>query len=161
MRNNKKLTGTARYASINALKGFEQSRRDDIESIGYVLIYLLNGSLPWQGLKVNKDEDRYNKIYLKKLNTTPEELCSGNQGNDNLGKIDLIKFIEYARKLEFEEDPDYNYLRTLIQNIMQKNNYEFDHKYDWIIENKNDSNNTINDQETLNKNINNDQYLDL
>ena len=101
MRNNKKLTGTARYASINALKGFEQSRRDDIESIGYVLIYLLNGSLPWQGLKVNKDEDRYNKIYLKKLNTTPEELCSGNQGNDNLGKIDLINYLLMFRLLLF------------------------------------------------------------
>jgi serine/threonine protein kinase len=75
LRNNKKLTGTARYASINALKGYEQSRRDDLESIGYVLVYLLKGSLPWQGLKIEKDEDRYKKIYLKKLNTTPEELC--------------------------------------------------------------------------------------
>ncbi len=75
--NNKKLTGTARYASINALRGCEQSRRDDLEAIGYVIMYFLRGSLPWQGLKIDKKEDRYKKIYDKKKNTTAEELCAG------------------------------------------------------------------------------------
>ncbi len=83
-RQNKKLTGTARYASINALIGIgilvliiEQSRRDDLEAIGYVLLYFLRGSLPWQGLKINKNEDRYKKIYEKKQGTSPDELCLG------------------------------------------------------------------------------------
>ena len=63
---NKKLTGTARYASINALSGCEQGRRDDLESIGYIIMYFIRGSLPWQGLKINNKENRYKKICEKK-----------------------------------------------------------------------------------------------
>ena len=74
---NKKLTGTARYASINALSGCEQGRRDDLESIGYIIMYFIRGSLPWQGLKVNKKEDRYKKICDKKKETSAKELCMG------------------------------------------------------------------------------------
>jgi len=77
---NKKLTGTARYASINALKGCEQSRRDDMEAIGYVLMYFLRGSLPWQGLKIDNKDDRYHRIYEKKKATSAEELCKGFPG---------------------------------------------------------------------------------
>ena len=62
----KKLVGTARYASIHALEEFEQSRRDDLESVGYVLLYFLRVSLPWQGLKVKAKEERYKKILQKK-----------------------------------------------------------------------------------------------
>ena len=62
----KKLTGTARYASVNALGGGEQSRRDDLESIAYVILYFLRGRLPWQGIRVANKVDRYKKIYEKK-----------------------------------------------------------------------------------------------
>ena len=75
MKKNKKLTGTARYASINALRGNDQSRRDDLESIGYVLIYLLKGVLPWQGIDAKTKEEKYAKILYKKEITPPEELC--------------------------------------------------------------------------------------
>lgn len=74
---NKNMTGTARYCSINTHLGYEQSRRDDLESIGYVLLYFLRGTLPWQGLKIKPDEDQYTKICDKKRAVPLSELCSG------------------------------------------------------------------------------------
>ena len=74
MTHKKKQTGTARYASINALKGFDQSRRDDLEAVGYVLIYFLLGRLPWQGLPIKTKEDRYVKIMEKKKGYHPRRI---------------------------------------------------------------------------------------
>ena len=73
----KHLIGTARYCARNAHRGYEQGRRDDIESIGYVLMYFLLGVLPWQGLKIKKNEDQFEKIAEKKYTTPFEELTEG------------------------------------------------------------------------------------
>ena len=127
---NKKLTGTARYASINALKGCEQSRRDDLEAIGYVLMYFLRGSLPWQGLHVNKGEDRYKKILMKKKGTSAEDLCKGFPKQ-------FIEYINYTRNLEFEADPDYKFLRGLLTDALEKEKCSFDFWYDWVKEKPN------------------------
>ena len=133
----KKLTGTARYASINALKGLEQSRRDDLESIGYVLIYFLQGKLPWQGLPVKPKEDRYVKIMEKKRDTTPEDLCK------NLPQ-EFQTYVKYTRNLGYEEDPDYDMLKGLFNTIMEREGYEMDYIYDWSspIENISKTNNS-------------------
>ena len=127
---NKKLTGTARYASINALKGCEQSRRDDLEAIGYVLMYFLRSSLPWQGLHVNKGEDRYKKILQKKKGTSAEDLCKG-------FPKEFVEYINYTRNLEFEADPDYKFLRGLLTTVLEKQNSTYDFWYDWVKEKPN------------------------
>ena len=121
---NKKLTGTARYASINALSGCEQGRRDDLESIGYIIMYFIRGSLPWQGLKVNNKEDRYKKICDKKKATSARELCSGYPK-------ELESFISYTRNLEFTEVPDYEYLRKLLKSVITHEHKTIDFFYDW------------------------------
>jgi serine/threonine protein kinase len=123
----KNLTGTARYASINALNGLTQSRRDDLEAVGYVLMYFLRGKLPWQGIPVKNKEDRYRKIMEKKIQTSPEELC---QGFPN----EFAEYINYTRKLHFEENPDYKKLRLLFIGLLNKMNCEYDFFFDWLKE---------------------------
>ena len=120
----KKLTGTARYASINALSGCEQSRRDDLESIGYILMYFIRGSLPWQGLKINKKDDRYKKICEKKKETSSKDLCSGFPN-------EFENFVHYTRNLQFTEVPNYNYLRSLLKTVIKKSGFINDFYYDW------------------------------
>ena len=108
-----KLTGTVRFASANALRGGEQSRRDDIESIGYMLVYFMKKRLPWQGVTGTRKMERYLKIYKLKKNTTPEELCKGLPP-------EMTEYMTYAKKLEFEQEPNYNYLRKLFNKMLKR-----------------------------------------
>ena len=122
----KKLTGTARYASRYALEGYEQSRRDDLESVGYVIIYLLKGNLPWQSLLLKNKNNKYSKILEKKKEITEEELCKGLP-------IQIKEFLIYVRNLKYEEEPNYHYMNSLFLNVLDSLNEKFDNIYDWNI----------------------------
>ena len=121
---NKNLTGTARYASINALNGFTQSRRDDLEAVGYVLMYFLRGRLPWQGIPIKNKEERYRRIMETKRDTKIEDLCNGFPHQ-------FAEYIKYTRSLEYETDPNYNYLKNLFASALNSIGHTIDCYYDW------------------------------
>eukprot|EP01105_Mastigella_eilhardi_P026645 TRINITY_DN779_c0_g3_i1.p1 TRINITY_DN779_c0_g3~~TRINITY_DN779_c0_g3_i1.p1 ORF type:complete len:349 (+),score=66.27 TRINITY_DN779_c0_g3_i1:331-1377(+) len=125
-RENKSLTGTARYASNNTHLGIEQSRRDDLESLGYILMYFCRGSLPWQGQKADNKHQKYEKIAEKKLSTTVEQLCKGYPS-------EFATFLTYCKSLHFEDKPDYEFLRKLLRGLFAKEGYKYDAMYDWIL----------------------------
>jgi len=118
------IIGTARYSSIYMHMGFEPSRRDDLEAVGYMLIYFIKGRLPWQGLKKCKNkEEMFERIGNSKLSTKLEELCAG------VPKC-FYYYVDYCRKLKFSEKPDYNFLRSILINTIRQNNYICN--YEWI-----------------------------
>lgn len=125
-KDNKSLTGTARYASVNAHLGIEQSRRDDLESVGFILLYFLKGSLPWQGLQGKNKNDKYDRIRDKKVSTTIESLTRGVPEEFNT-------YLQYCRNLKFEERPDYNYMRKIFKDLMYKRGHDYDYQYDWVL----------------------------
>ncbi|OXB80952.1 UNVERIFIED_CONTAM: hypothetical protein H355_006035 [Colinus virginianus] len=144
-REDKNLTGTARYASINAHLGIEQSRRDDMESLGYVLMYFNRTSLPWQGLKAATKKQKYEKISEKKMSTPVEVLCKDRLklfvlSHGLINAVDLQGFpaefamyLNYCRGLRFEEAPDYMYLRQLFRILFRTLNHQYDYTFDWTM----------------------------
>ena len=124
MEKNQGLTGTSRYASINTLKGFTQSRRDDLESLAYSILHLAKGSLPWFDIK-SYDKDTLNKKILKaKLDINTKILC------ENL-PTQFEEFFCYVKNLKYEEEPNYNYLKHLFLNALLINGNQMDYLYDW------------------------------
>nr|XP_043635511.1 casein kinase 1-like protein 2 [Erigeron canadensis] len=125
-RENKNLTGTARYASMNTHLGIEQSRRDDLESLGFVLMYFLRGSLPWQGLKAGNKKQKYEKISEKKVQTSIEALCRGYP-------TEFASYFHYCRSLRFDDKPDYSYLKRIFRDLFIREGFQFDYVFDWTI----------------------------
>ncbi|KIM24407.1 hypothetical protein M408DRAFT_75982 [Serendipita vermifera MAFF 305830] len=123
-RERKSLSGTARYMSINTHLGREQSRRDDLEGLGHVFMYFLRGGLPWQGLKAATNKQKYEKIGEKKQSTAIQELCEG-------FPEEFAIYLNYVRKLGFEEQPDYDFLRDLFQKVLGNLGETDDGVFDW------------------------------
>ncbi|KAI9256493.1 kinase-like domain-containing protein [Phascolomyces articulosus] len=120
----KSVIGTARYTSINSHRGIEQSRRDDLESVGYTLVYFARGSLPWQGIRRSNNNAKYHEIFLKKDAITIEQLCEGLPRQ-------FKNYFHHVYNLHFKEKPDYPMLHGLFDSMMAENGFKYDNVYEW------------------------------
>jgi serine/threonine protein kinase len=100
-----RLTGTPAFASINNHLGVKPGCRDNLKSLTYMLIYFLQGSLPW----LTSDQEKLSSasILKRKVNTTIEDLCRGIP-------VEFATILIYTHSLAFSEDPDYNHLHSLL-----------------------------------------------
>lgn len=134
--NNRSLTGTARYfiylinyfryVSINGHVGIALSRRDDLESIGYVLVYFCVKCLPWQGIQCRGRKQKYDRICESKLSTPVTQLCK------NL-PMEFMLYINYCRHLRYDETPDYSFVRSLFRSVLKTFNQKYDLIFDWLL----------------------------
>jgi serine/threonine protein kinase len=122
-RDKKSFIGTTRYASLSAHDGIEISRKDDLESLLYVLIFLAKGNLPWQNLKVTENE-KTRKVGEMKTKMSAEDLCK------ELPE-EFVKFLNYVKNLSFKQNPDYVFLKGLFNKIAENNNFKLDYVWDW------------------------------
>lgn len=120
----KSLIGTARYASVNNHRGVEQCRKDDLEAVGYMLVYLVKGQLPWQGIKSTSKTSKYLLIEQCKAETTLDALCHGLP-------FEFVHYFTLVKACGFEETPNYQRLRKCFRSVMMRRGYTYDHPYDW------------------------------
>ncbi|OAG29587.1 casein kinase 1 [Nematocida displodere] len=121
----RRLTGTPRYASVNAHKGLELSRRDDLESIGYIMIYLAKGKLPWQGIKETPRE-KCRLIGEQKRSIRVEKLVKDLPGSEQ-----MEEYFQYVRALSFDTTPNYQYLKDLFDRALASNSLSDDGVFEW------------------------------
>lgn len=121
----KKLSGTARYVSINMHKGIEQSRRDDLESLGYVLVFLIKKTLPWIGINAATGKEKNFLIGKVKDETDESSLCKDIDGSKY-----LVRYFRYVKRLGFDEKPDYDFLKSLFDKILRQKYLEYED--DWL-----------------------------
>ncbi|KAL8773208.1 MAG: hypothetical protein Q9209_001884 [Squamulea sp. 1 TL-2023] len=120
------LIGTAYYASINGHLGVMQSYCDDLESLGYMLVHFMLGSLPWKGLKAANKKEKAAMILERKRAISTQDLCEG------LPK-EFRAYFDYTRALPADEKPNYSFLRKNFQDLFVREGFEYDNVYDWTI----------------------------
>ncbi|EIJ89474.1 casein kinase 1 [Nematocida parisii] len=123
--NGKKLTGTPRYASVNAHEGNELSRKDDLESIGYIILYLCKGKLPWQGLKESKKEK------CRIIGEMKKNICLEEVTRDVPGGAQIIEYFNYLSTLTFDTLPDYDYLMSIFDEALSEHGLLDDGIFEW------------------------------
>ena len=125
---NKNPVGNPYYYSINTHLGIEQSRRDDLEALGYLLVYFLHGSLPWKTVNKPLIKDSNDEVDIEKIkmSTSIKILCENCPS-------EFFEYFNYVHNLFFEEQPDYNYLRKIFKNLFDTSGFQNDYLYDWTI----------------------------
>ena len=123
----KKLSLNLKFSSINTHSGIEYTRRDDLISVAYLLIYLLRGELPWQTLKY-KGKQSEELIKDKKISVNVDELVADHPA-------EFKTFLAYCLNLKFDEEPDYTYLRRMFKGLYISSGFEDDAIFDWSLMN--------------------------
>ncbi|XP_055351101.1 casein kinase I-like [Paramacrobiotus metropolitanus] len=117
--------GTMRYMSVRSHEGRSQSYRDDLESIGYLIIYFLRGRLPWQGMGIKDRQKKVKAVGLRKKTIPLDELCANCPPQ-------LQDYIKYVRSIQFYAEPKYERLRGFFAAVMQANGWVDDGQLDWM-----------------------------
>lgn len=103
-----------------------QSPRDDMEALGYMIVYFIRGSLPWQGIKGHNQTTRDQLVLEQKQKISTAELCEGLPD-------EFATYLDYVRNLRYHDKPDYNYLRQTFRDLFHRYHFEYDNVYDWTI----------------------------
>ena len=106
------FTGTARFASLNTHLGIEQSRRDDLESLINVLIFLAKGHLPWMGITGDGRKEKYESIQMAKITIPVDIVCKDLP-------TEFKELLIYCRTLEYEQQPDYHYMQDTLRKVLK------------------------------------------
>ena len=126
-REGKGFTGNQRFCSNNALMGIEQGRRDDLEALGYILIYLLKGKLPWENLQEATTSTKKEALIKIKVHLALEDLCEGCPSQ-------FYTYMNYVKALPFTSKPDYAYLKLLFREVFVNNGFMYDNIFEWRFE---------------------------
>ena len=123
-----KFIGTLRYSSVNSHKGIRQCRKDDLESLMYILVYFYKGKLPWQDVKSKQKEEKHQKIKEEKMRTTAEELCKDMPQ-------EFERMLCYVKNILYSEEPNYERLlsgfQKIINSLTEWETVEMDYNYIW------------------------------
>ena len=125
MKSDRAIVGTLRYISMNCHEGLEVSRRDDLESLAYMMIHFVIGELPWMGIKAKSLGEKYKRVYEKKQETVPDDICK-------ILPDEMKSFLQHILNLEFEEKPNYDYLEGLIKSLKSKYGFKNDDNFEWL-----------------------------
>ena len=124
MKSDRAIVGTLRYISMNCHEGLEVSRRDDLESLAYMMVHFVIGELPWMGIKAKSLGEKYKRVFEKKQETVPDEITK-------ILPDEMKSFLNHILELEFEQKPNYDYLSGLIKSLKSKYGYQ-DDNFEWL-----------------------------